>query len=79
LFLLAKKEPTEHTEDTEKVENPKSEIRNPKQIQNIKAQNSKQKQATALGGSFCFGHLDFGHLILFRISCFEFRAFFLSV
>ena len=22
---------------------------------------------------FCFGHLNFGHFNLFRISCFEFR------
>jgi len=51
------------------------EARNSKQIQNSKAQNSKQKQFAAGGGCFRFGHLVFGHLDLFRISNFGFRAF----
>jgi len=66
--------------------NPKHEARNSKQIQNSKVQNSKQKQAPTYnhfvflacfaGTCFCFGHLFFGHLDLFRISDFGFRAFF---
>jgi len=60
--------------------NPKHEARNPKQIQNSKAQNSKQKQvhSGALVFVFCFGHLFFGHWDLFRISNFEFRISYLS-
>jgi len=40
--------------------------RNPKQIQNSNAQIFK---------THCFGYLNFGHLILFRISDFVLRAF----
>jgi hypothetical protein len=39
----------------------KSEIRNPKQIQNSNVQNSKQEQhGTIRLSSFCFGHSNFG-------------------
>jgi hypothetical protein len=55
--------------------NPKHEARNPKQIQNSKAQNSKQKQFAARGSCFRFGHLNFSHWDLFRISDFGFRIF----
>jgi len=67
-------------------ENPKHETRNSKQIQNSNFQMFK----TGTCGSnrrlsinslkdvpkgLCFGHLYFGHLNLFRASCFEFRIF----
>jgi len=44
-----------------------------KQIQNSNVQNSKQKLQTVYCCRFCFGHLDFGHLNLFRISDFVLR------
>jgi len=56
--------------------NPKHEARNTKQYQNSNFQNPKQKKAAAGGGGFCFSHLNFGHLNLFRISNFGFRIFF---
>jgi len=40
------------------------------------AQNSKQKYFAAGGGGFCFDHLHFGHLDLFRVSDFGFRVCF---
>jgi len=48
----------------EVIINPKHEARNSKQIQNSKAQNSKQKQFSpeyreVTNGGFCFGHLFF--------------------
>jgi hypothetical protein len=58
--------------------NPKHEIRNrgvsnKSKIQMFKIQN--KKRYTMLLNSFCFDHLRFGHLNLFRISIFEFRIF----
>jgi YbbR domain-containing protein len=52
-----------HSEIEVKI-NSKHEARNSKQIQNSKAQNSKQKQFSpehqeVTGGGFCFGHLFF--------------------
>jgi hypothetical protein len=55
--------------------NPKFEYRNPKQYQNSNVQNSKQKPQTVCCCRFCFGHLDFGHLNLFRISDFVLRIY----
>jgi len=46
-------------------ENPKTEARNPKQIQNSNAQNASWAAR--------FRHLDFGHSNLFRFSNLEFR------
>jgi len=54
------------TNNSIKYINPKHEIRNTKQIQNSNFQNSKQKQHYTLLLIFCFGHLNFGHLNLFR-------------
>jgi hypothetical protein len=51
-----------------RITNPKYEYRNPKQIQNINVQNSKQKLQTVCCCGFCFGHLNFGNLNLF--SCY---------
>ena len=51
--------------------NPKSESRNPKQIQKSNDQNTKCQ--LPLDGRFCFENSYFGHSILFRISDFVFR------
>jgi len=55
--------------------NPKFEYRNPKQIQNSNVQNSKQEPRIVCRWSFCFGHLDFDDLNLFRISDFVLRIY----
>ena len=71
-----------HNQKGLRNKNPKSEYRNPKQIQNSKFKCSKrmsfqrlQEVASKVVGtaSESFGHFDFGHLILFRISCLGFR------
>jgi len=54
-------------------ENPKSEYLNPKQIQNYNSQMFKTIKF------FSFDNLNFGHLILFRASYFEFRIYFLII
>ena len=55
----------------EHSKNSNIETRNPKQFQNINAQNSKQRNL-----EFCFwGHLNLGHWDLFRVSIFEFRIY----
>jgi len=54
--------------------NPKSEAPNPKQIQISNVQNPKpisnnlQSLSASINLFICLGHLNFGHLILFRIS-----------
>jgi hypothetical protein len=53
----------------------KHEYRNPKQYQNSDVQNSKQKLKTICCCCFCFGHLDFDNLNLFRISSFAISCF----
>jgi hypothetical protein len=67
-----KKVPGENGTDLRLI-NPKFEYRNPKQIQNSNVQNSKQKLQTIYCCRFCFYHLDFGNLNLFRISDFVLR------
>jgi len=51
----------------------KFESRNPNFEKNSKLQcsNVQNKSPAAYG----FGHLNFGHWVLFRISCFGFRIF----
>ena len=58
-----------------KAEIVRHEYRNSKQIQNSKVQNSKQAAPIGYRCSFCFGHLDFDHLNLFRISDFVLRIY----
>jgi hypothetical protein len=55
----------------------KFEARNSKQIQNsnLKIQNKSKPAPERWFLFFCFGHLFFGHLGLFRISNFGFRIF----
>jgi len=52
------------------------EIRNKFKTQMLKIQNNK---LAARGGGFCFGHLYFGYLVLFRVSDFEFRIYYIVV
>jgi len=60
--------------------NDERKIRNSKFETNSKYKGSKfqTKAGPYRGNGFCFGHLFFGHLILFRISCFEFRIYFVQ-
>jgi hypothetical protein len=60
----------------DKVRSTNIEIRNKFKIQMLKIQNNK---FAARGGGFCFGHLYFGHLVLFRVSDFEFRIYYIVV
>jgi hypothetical protein len=60
--------------------NPKFEYRNSKQILNP---NFRMDGTVLMTNSLRFEHLDFGHSLLFRASCFGFRiclsSFFLKV
>jgi len=54
------------------MRNPNIEILNKSELQNVSMTETKQTMPYKL---FCLNHLNFCHLILFRISNFEFRIY----
>ncbi|PKN23031.1 MAG: hypothetical protein CVU64_24350 [Deltaproteobacteria bacterium HGW-Deltaproteobacteria-21] len=57
------------------LENPNLEYRNSKQKNSNSNFQMTETKIPERGKYGCFGHLVFGHLNLFRISCFGFRIY----